>query len=92
MTEPEIRITKGAPTPGEEAAVRAAVLKLWREDQAATAKNAAPDPWMLAARVEGARPGLAALRARGGSNAWRLSARLGAEPVSHISIGRGDAR
>jgi hypothetical protein len=92
VTEPEIRITRGAPAPDEEAAVRAAVLKLWREDQAKAARDAAPDPWTLAARVEGARGGLAAVRARGGASAWRLSARLGAEPVSHVSIGRGDAK
>lgn len=92
MTEPEVEITKGAPTPEQEAAVRAAIMKLWREDQAKAARDAAPDPWVLAARLEQTGAGRRALQQRGKAGAWRLSGRLPGEPVSHISIGRGDAR
>jgi hypothetical protein len=89
---PEVRIASGSPTASEDQAVRAAILKLWRDDQATAARDAAPDPWVLAARVEGARAGPGAVRAKGKASAWRLSGRVAAEPGSHISIGRGDAK
>lgn len=86
---PEIRITRGAPTPEEEEAVRAAVLRLWREDQARAARDRPEDGWVAAARAEATGRGVGIWRR--GPKAWRLSARF-TGPESHITIGRGDAK
>lgn len=89
---PEIRILRGNPTPEEEDAVRRAIVELWREEQARAARDAAANPWVLSGRVEGARQGQSPLRERARSKAWRLSGRIAAGPLSHITIGRGDAK
>jgi hypothetical protein len=92
MSEPpRIQIVSGSPTPEEEEAVREAVLKLWREDQAAAARAADANPWVLAARAEATGGGLALVRARAKRSSWRLSGRF-AGPESHIQAGRGDAK
>jgi len=88
---PEIQITSGSPTPEEEAAVRAAILELWREDQARAARDAPTDAWALAGRIEATRTGTGSLRARSAPSAWRRSGWF-ATAESHIRIGRGDAR
>lgn len=88
---PEVRITSGSPTPEEEAAARAAILELWREDQARAAAEAPTNAWALAGRIEATRTGTGSLRARSAPAAWRRSGRF-STAESHISIGRGDAK
>jgi hypothetical protein len=84
---PEIRIERGSPTPEEEAAIRAAILKLWRDDRAAAARIQGSSPWVVAARAEAIRAGIQAAR---GEHAWRLSAFL--DEVPSWRTGRGDSR
>lgn len=90
--EPEIDVTRGSPALVEAEAARAAVLALWREDQARAAREAPADPWSLAARAEAIRSGTIALRLRGGAAAWRLSSRFSAVAETHLTAGRGDAK
>lgn len=88
---PEVTVTGGSPSAEDERAVREAILRLWREDQARAARQAPANPWTLAGRVEAARGGTGPLRARIPAQAWRLSGRL-SPAESHIAIGRGDAK
>ncbi len=90
METPEVGVTRGAPTPAEEEAARAAILELWRADVAEAVRARGPSPWVLAGRVRATRRGAEAVRARTQA-CWRLAGRLGPS-VSHIAIGRGDAR
>jgi hypothetical protein len=85
---PEIRITHGNPTPDEEAAVRAAILRLWRDDQARAARDAGVNAWVASGRAVA--NGRAAVGR--GAKAWRLSGRIGAEAVTAEQTGRGDAK
>lgn len=89
---PEIRITKGSPTPEEADAVREAIVALWRRDQAEAARTAPVNPWVLAGRAQTNRAGTGPLRAQNRPQAWRLSGRVGGAAESHITIGRGDAK
>lgn len=50
MSEPTIRVTRGSPNPEDEAAIRAAILKVWREDTAAAMKGIGEGEWVRAAR------------------------------------------
>ncbi|MGH2829000.1 MAG: hypothetical protein ACRDJM_00805 [Actinomycetota bacterium] len=47
-----IRITRGNPSPEEEAAIRAAILKTWREDTAAAMRGSGESPWVRAGRLD----------------------------------------
>jgi hypothetical protein len=82
---PEIEITGGAPTPDEEDAVRAAILALWREDQAEAAR-AEGSRWTRVARAEAAGSG-------GLARGWRASTAL-MQPGILLArrVGRGDQR
>jgi hypothetical protein len=53
VSAPEVRITAGIPTPDEEAAVRASIERIWREDRIAEA--AGKSPWVAAARLQATR-------------------------------------
>jgi hypothetical protein len=87
---PELRIVRGSPTPEEEAAVRAAVLDLWRKERARASAAAGPNPWVLAGRIESTHRWREALPRT--PEGWRRSGRIAAKPVSDNRIGRGDAR
>lgn len=88
---PEFRIVRGSPTPDEEAAIRAAILKLWREEQIEAQRASGLSPWVLAGRAEATRSGAADFR--GDPGAWRLSQRLpGLGLISARRTGRGDSR
>jgi hypothetical protein len=88
---PEVRILRGSPTPEEEAALREAVLRLWREERAEARRGAGRSPWVRCARAEATGFGAADLRREPG--AWRLGLRLiGLGLVSERRAGRGDAR
>ncbi len=90
MTEgPEARIRAGSPTPEEEAAVVAAIDRIWQEERAKAAAARGPSGWVAAARLEATRRTPAALR---GARAWRLSGWSGADPATPTQIGRGDAK
>jgi hypothetical protein len=88
---PEVQITGGSPDEDEAAAVRAAIVALWREDQARAAREAPADRWALAGRMEATGVGAWLLRARSAPSAWRISGRY-ASAESHITAGRGDAK
>lgn len=88
---PEVTVTGSSPSPEDERAIREAILRLWREDQARAAQKAPANPWTLAGRIEAAQGGTGPLRVRIPGQAWRLSGRL-SPAESHIAIGRGDAR
>lgn len=73
MTDPpKIRILRGNATPEEEAAINAAILKIWRDDITAAAAEGSEDPWITAARRDGLRRSSHPVAGR---DAWRLSAR-----------------
>ncbi len=87
---PEYRIVRGNPTPEEEAAIREAILKLWREDQAEARRATGRSGWVIAARAEATRASAADFRADG---AWRNGLRVtGLGLVSERRTGRGDSK
>lgn len=86
--EPEARIRAGSPTPEEEAAVLAALERIWQDERAKATAAAGPSGWVSAARLEATRRGAAAVR---GARAWRLSGLFGCEPATQTQTGRGDA-
>lgn len=88
---PAFEIIGGSPTPEEEAAIREAILRLWREDQAAARRSTDRSGWVVAARAEAA--GYDCSVVRGTPGAWRLAPRLpGFGHVSERRAGRGDAK
>jgi len=88
---PEYRIIRGDPTPEEEEAIREAILRLWREEQAEAGRASGRPPWVLAARAESSGWGAADLRAE--RAAWRLGTRLpGFGLLSVRRTGRGDSK
>jgi len=92
MSEPpEIRVVRGNPTPDEEAAIREAILKLWRDEQAEAARASARSGWVVAARAEATGAAADDLRREGG--AWRAGVRIsGLGLVSVRRTGRGDSK
>ena len=86
---PEARIRAGSPTPEEEAAVLAAVDRIWREERAKAAAATGPSGWVKAARLEATRRSASAVR---GARAWRLSGTAGWDPPTQTQTGRGDAK
>lgn len=88
---PEIRVERGSPTPEEEAAIREAILRLWRQDQADARRMGGRSPWVLTARAEAT--GFGAQDLRGEPGAWRLGTRLtGLGLAAERRIGRGDSK
>lgn len=88
---PPFHIVGGSPTPEEEAAIREAILRLWRDDQAAARRSSERSGWVVAARAEAA--GYSGSAVRGDSGAWRLAPRLpGFGLVSERRAGRGDSK
>ena len=92
MTEPpEYRIVRGNPTPEEEAAIREAILKLWRDDQVEARRASDRSGWVIAARAEATNATAADFRADGDS--WRNGMRItGLGLVSMRRTGRGDSK
>jgi hypothetical protein len=89
--EPEIRIVRGNPSPDEEAAVRAAILKIWRDEQADAARASARSAWVVAARAEATNATAEDFRRDGDS--WRAGLRItGLGLVSVRRTGRGDSK
>ncbi len=86
---PQIRVTAGNPTPDEEAAIRAAILKIWRDDVAAAAKSSGESAWVVAARAASLRT---PVREMPGHHAWTLSLRFDAGSVTTRRTGRGDSK
>ena len=90
MTDgPDARIRAGSPTPAEEAAVLAAIEKIWAEERAKAAAATGRSGWVTAARLDANRLGSTALR---GARAWRLSGLLGGDVSTPTQTGRGDAK
>jgi hypothetical protein len=88
---PEFRIVRGNPTPEEEAAIREAILKLWREEQVEARRAAGRSGWVIAARAEATRAHVSDFRSDGG--AWRGGERItGLGLVSTRRTGRGDSK
>jgi hypothetical protein len=88
---PEIEIIGGSPTPAEEAAIREAILRLWRREQSEARRASGGSRWVIAARADASGWGAADLR--GSGNAWRLGTRL--PGLGHVSVrrtGRGDSK
>ena len=92
MSEPpEYRIVRGNPTSEEEAAIREAILKLWRQEQVEARRASGRSGWTIAARAEATNAAAADFRADGGS--WRTGTRItGLGLVSTRRTGRGDAK
>ena len=86
---PEARIRAGSPTPDEEAAVIAALEKIWSEERAKAAAAAGRSGWVTAARLDATRLGSTTVR---GARAWRLSGLLGGNVSTPTQTGRGDAK
>jgi hypothetical protein len=86
---PEARIRVGSPTPEEEAAVIAAIDKIWREERAKAVAAAGPSLWVTGSRLAALRVGATAVRGR---RAWRLSGVLGGDAPTPTQTGRGDAK
>jgi len=86
---PEARISAGSPAPEEEAAVRAAVDRIWRDERAKAAATTGPSGLVGAARLEATRRSANAVR---GARAWRLSGSAGWDPPTATQTGRGDAK
>lgn len=63
----------GNPTPEEEAAIREAILRIWREDQAEAQRSSGRTPWVEAARVAGIGGNAGEVR---GPHAWRWALRI----------------
>ena len=89
MDEPRIEITRGRPTAPQEAAVRAAILKIWRDDLAEAARGTGESAWMVFARASGARTRFHEVPSE---HAWALSLRFDAGPVGARRTGRGDSK
>ena len=88
---PEIRVVRGDPTPEEEAAIREAILRIWRQEQADAARASARSPWVVAARAEAT--GASAAELRADVDAWRAGLRIaGLGLVSVRRTGRGDSK
>jgi hypothetical protein len=88
---PEIRILRGNPTPEEEAAVREAILKIWRDEQAEAARVSGRSGWVVAARAEATSAAAEDFRRDG--DAWRSGLRIaGLGLVSVRRTGRGDSK
>jgi len=62
---PEFRVVRGNPTPDQEAAIREAILKIWREEQAGARRAAGRSGWVIAARAEATSAGASDFRAEG---------------------------
>jgi len=87
---PDVRIRTGSPTPDEEAAVFAAIDRIWSDERAKAAAATGPSGWVRAARLEATRRSANAVR---GARAWRLSgAAAGGDPPTQTQTGRGDAK
>jgi len=87
---PEIRIVRGDPSPEEEAAIREAILRIWRDEQAEAARVTGRSPWVVAARAEATGAAPQDFRRDG---AWRAGFRItGLGLVSVRRTGRGDSR
>ncbi|MEX2556539.1 MAG: hypothetical protein WEB06_13050 [Actinomycetota bacterium] len=87
---PEIEVVAGSPTPEEEAAIREAILRIWRKDQSEAQRVSGRSRWVVAARADSSGWGAADVR---GSDAWRLALRLpGLGLVSVRRSGRGDSK
>jgi hypothetical protein len=86
---PEIRITRGAPTPEEEAAVRAAILKIWRDEQASARRTSGESAWTLAGRAASTRT---LPRDLTSEHAWRMSLLFDGGPMTARRTGRGDSK
>lgn len=88
---PEFRVVGGNPTPEEEAAIREAILRLWRREQAEAVQSSGRSRWVVAARAE--RAGWGAPDVRSDGSAWRLGTRLpGFGLLSVRRSGRGDSK
>ena len=88
---PEIRIVRGNPTPEEEAAVREAILKIWRDEQAEAARASRRSGWVVVARAEATAAAPEDFRRDG--DAWRSGLRIaGLGLVSVRRTGRGDSK
>ena len=88
---PEYRVVRGNPTPAEEAAIREAILKLWRDEQVEARRAAGRSGWVIAARAEAT--GAAAEDFRSDGDAWRGGLRItGLGLVSTRRTGRGDSK
>jgi hypothetical protein len=88
---PAIEIVGGSATPEEEAAIREAILRIWREEQREARASSGRSRWVVAARAEAAGWGAGDVRGDGG--AWRLGARLpGFGLLSVRRTGRGDSK
>ncbi len=92
MSEPpEFRIVRGNPTPEEEAAIREAILKLWRDEQVEARRAAGRSGWVIAARAEATGANAADFRAD--VDSWRSGVRItGLGLVSTRRTGRGDSK
>jgi len=92
VAEPhEIRIVRGNPTPEEEVAIREAILRIWREEQAEAARASGRSPWVIVARAESTSAAPGDFRRDGG--AWRGGLRIaGLGLVSVRRTGRGDSK
>lgn len=91
MSEPpEIRVVRGRPTPEEESAIREAILRLWRQEQAEAARASGRSAWVIAARAEATGAGAQDFR---GDDAWRAGLRItGLGLQSSRRTGRGDSK
>lgn len=88
---PEFRVVGGNPTPEEEAAIREAILRIWRQERAEAVQSSGRSRWVVAARAEAAGWGAPDVRSDGG--AWRLGTRLpGLGLLSVRRTGRGDSK
>ena len=88
---PEFRVTRGNPTPEEEAAIAEAILRLWREEQSEARRAGGGSRWVLTARAEAAGWGAPDLRSQ--DAAWKLGTRLpGMGLLSVRRTGRGDSK
>lgn len=88
---PEIEIVGGSPTPEEEAAIREAILRLWRREQSEAHRASGGSQWVIAARAGAS--GWGAADVRGATGAWRLGTRLpGLGLLSVRRTGRGDSK
>lgn len=87
---PEIRVVRGQPTAEEEQAIREAILRLWRQDQAEAARAKGRSAWVIAARAEATGAGAQDFRADDG---WRAGLRItGLGLQSSRRTGRGDSK
>ena len=86
---PEGRIRAGSPTPDEEAAVFAALDRIWHDERAKAVAAAGRSGWVTAARIESTRRSVNALR---GARAWRLSGLIAGDTATPTQTGRGDAK